>query len=85
MDNRFIDLISPITKVKTIVYTKMQIKILHHILGNNECELQVEIYDDTFEYKKIFTYLMSGVNYLEWSSDSYLINFVQSKLRNEAL
>lgn len=83
MNNNFINLTSPITKVKTIVYTKINIQILNHILGNNECEIQVEVYDDTCEYKKIFTYLMSGTDYLNWSTDNFLINWVQNKLRQE--
>ncbi len=83
MNNNFISLNSPITKVKTIVYTKMEIKIYNHILGNNECEIQVDIYDDNCEYKKIFTYLMSGIDYLNWTTDNYLINWINTKLRNE--
>ena len=83
MDNNFITLNSPITKVKTIVYTKMEIKIMHHILGNNECEIEVNVYDDTCEYKKIFTYLMTGTDYLNWTTDNFLVNWVQNKLRQE--
>lgn len=83
MNNNFINLTSPITKVKTIVYTKITIQILNHILGNNECEIQVEVYDDTCEYRKIFVYLMSGTDYLNWTTDNFLINWIQNKLRQE--
>ena len=83
MNNNFINLNSPITKQKTIVYTKMEIKIYNHILGNNECEIEVSVYDDTCEYRKIFVYNMSGVDYLNWTTDNYLMNWVQNKLRQE--
>ena len=61
----------------------MEIKIMHHILGNNECEIEVNVYDDTCEYKKIFTYLMTGTDYLNWTTDNFLVNWVQNKLRQE--
>ena len=83
MNHTYIDLLSPITKIKTIVYTKMEITMLRHALGTNECELQVDVYDDTMEYRKIFVYNMSGAEYLNWTSDNYLINWIQNKLRNE--
>jgi hypothetical protein len=83
MNNNFIPLNSPITKQKTIVYNKMTIQILNHMLGNNECEIEVNVYDDTCEYKKIFTYLMSGTDYLNWTTDNYLMNWISLKLRSE--
>lgn len=83
MDNNFLPLNSPITKQKTIVYTKMTITMLRHVLGENQCEIEVSVYDDACEYKKIFTYLLSGTDYLNWTTDNYLMNWVSLKLRNE--
>lgn len=85
MNSNFILLNSPITKQKTIIYTKINIQVLNHILGNNECDIQVEVFDDSCEYKKTYYYLLSGTDYLNWTTDNFLINWVQNKLRNEAL
>lgn len=78
-----INLNSPITKIKTLVYTKMEIKMLRHTLGENQCEFQIVVYDETCEYPKYFVYAMSGIDYLNWTTDNYLINWVQNKLKNE--
>ncbi len=81
--SNLINLNSPITKIKTIVYTKLEIKMLRHKLGENQCEFQVIVYDESGEYPKYFVYALTGSEYLLWESDSYLINWVQNKLRNE--
>lgn len=83
MNPNYINLTSPITKIKTIVYTKMSIQTLYHILGNNQCEFKVEVQDESGENIKTFYYLMSGVDYLNWTTDNYLINWVQNKIKNE--
>lgn len=79
----YIPLSSSITKIKTIVYTKMEIKMLRHSLGENQCEFQVIVYDETSEYLKYFCYALTGQEYLNWTTDEYLINWVQQKLRYE--
>lgn len=75
--------ISPITKTKTIVYSKMEIRIIRMNFGLNSCELEVHVFDDTRENEKIFSYLMDGTNYLEWTTDNYLVNWIKNKLRDE--
>jgi hypothetical protein len=75
--------ISPITKIKTIVYNKMEIKVLRINFGSNSAELEVKVYDEMRESEKIFTYLVSGPDYLNWSTDSYICNYVKHKLTNE--
>lgn len=79
----FVDLSSPITKIKTIVYTQMEIKILRINLGENNCELFVHVYDATRENEKAFYYLLEGQEYKSWVSDEYVINWVKEKLKNE--
>lgn len=79
----YINLLSPITKIKTIIYNKMEIKMLRHTLGVNECEFQVIVYDETNEYLKYFVYALTGVDYLNWTTDNYLITWVQNKLSKE--
>lgn len=61
----------------------MEIKMLRHVLGENQCEFQVVVYDETSEYIKYFCYALTGREYLLWESDSYLINWIQNKLKNE--
>lgn len=83
MERNFIDLKSPIEKQQTIIYSKMEIKLVRHVLGRNECELEVVVCDDEYKFIKIFTYLLSGYEYNNWTDDSYLINYVQQKLKYE--
>ena len=83
MEQGYILDISPITKVKTIVYSKIEIKINRLNFGQNSCEIYVRVFDDNGENEKIFIYLISGTDYLEWTTDNYLINWVKSKLRCE--
>lgn len=83
MNNSNFIQISPITKVKTITYTQIQINIISHIFGSNECEILVNVCDDNKEYNKQFSYLISGTDYLNWTTDNYIINWVMSKLKLE--
>lgn len=69
--------------MQKIVYTKFSINVLNHNIGTNQIEIQVLVYNDTQEYSKSFTYLISGSDYLLWESDNYIFNYIQSKLRNE--
>lgn len=75
--------ISPITKIQTIVYTQMEINILNLAFGENQCDIQVIVYNDTKEFSKSFVYAITGTSYLEWSSDNYIINFCKTKLSSE--
>lgn len=75
--------ISPITKIKTIVYTQMEVKILRLHISKNMAEIIVNVYDETKQNVKHFVYAMSGTDYLNWTTDNYLINWCQNKLRNE--
>ncbi len=78
-----VQLSSPITKIKTIVYTQFEINILRIGLGENLCELFVRVYDATKENEKAFSYLLEGQEYKYWSSDEYVVNWVREKLKNE--
>lgn len=78
-----VQLSSPITKIKTIVYTQMEIKILRMNLGQDNCELFVQVFDATKENEKAFYYLLDGQEYKYWSSDEYVVNWVREKLKNE--
>lgn len=75
--------ISPITKTKTIVYTKMEVKVLRINFGSNTAEIEVNVYDDSRENQKVFIYVIDGTNYLEWTTDNYLTNWIKNKLRDE--
>lgn len=75
--------IDPIEKIKRITYTKMEIKILNMPFGDNSCEIQVLVYDDNMDNLKSFCYLITGADYLNWTTDNYVINWVKSKLKQE--
>lgn len=75
--------IDPITKIKTIVYTKMEIKLLHLAFGENIAEIQVIVYDDTLQYTKSYVYPLTDKDYTEWTSDEWLIKYIRNKLRLE--
>lgn len=79
----FVDLSSPITKIKTIIYTQMEIKIHRMNLGENSCELFIRVYDATKENEKAFWYLLEAQEYKNWVSDEYIVNWVKEKLKNE--
>lgn len=83
MEQGYIVEISPITKVKTIVYTQMEIRINKVNLGENSSEIYVRVFDDNNENYKLFIYVIDGTSYLDWTTDNYLINWVKGKLRNE--
>lgn len=83
MNSTLIPLNSPITKVKTIVYTQIEIRILNFILGNNECEIQVLVYNEDKTEMKSFVYLITGATYLDWNTDLFIYTWVQNKLRQE--
>lgn len=79
----FVELSSPITKIKTIVYTQIEIQILRINLGQNNCEFLIHVYDATKENQKAFYYLLEGQQYKDWTTDEYIINWVKEKLKNE--
>jgi len=74
---------SPITKIKTIVYTQFEMRIHHFTLGQNSIEIEIRVYDETKENEKIFCYLLQGEEYGHWTTDEYIINWVKDKLKNE--
>lgn len=75
--------IDSITKVKTICYSQMTIRIIEMIFGDNSATIQVCLYDDLKENSKSFVYVISGTDYLNWTTDNYIINWVKSKLKLE--
>jgi hypothetical protein len=77
--------ISPITKTKKIIYCKYQILIDRLYFGENKADIRVILADETEENIKEYYYLISGTDYLEWTTDNYLVNWVKNKLRNENL
>lgn len=79
-----IDLDSPITKIKTIVFTKIEIKVMSINL-NNSANIQVIIFNDDKSEYKIFNYIIDGIAYLDWTTDNYLYTWVKNKIKNENL
>lgn len=75
--------ISPITKIKTIVYSKYKIIITHVYFGENKADVKVIIADETEENEKEIDYQLSSLEYLNWTSDSSLREIIKQKLRNE--
>lgn len=83
MEQGYVTDITPITKIKTIVYSKMEIRIKKMNLGENNVEMDVLVYDESKENVKLFSYCMDGTAYLDWLSDNYLFTWVRNKLKNE--
>jgi hypothetical protein len=75
--------ISPITKLKTVVYTKIQIDASMRV-GDNYALLKVLLFTDIQDELKELTYEISGDDYKQWTDDAYLIQFVKNKLRYES-
>ena len=77
--------ISPITKVKTIVYTKMQIVVENIQVGDNVANIKVILWTEAQDEIREFMYVIQGEEYKQWQDDIYLIQYVKGKLRNENL
>lgn len=75
--------ISPITKIKTIVYSKYKIVIEKIYFGENKADIYVILVDETEENMKEFYYTLTNVEYLNWSTDSSLREIIKQKIRNE--
>lgn len=75
--------IAPITKIKTITYSKYKIIINHIYFGENKADVIVILSDETEENVKEFLYVLSSIEYLNWISDSSLRELIKQKLRNE--
>lgn len=75
--------ISPITKTKTIVYSKYKIIIEHIYFGENKADVRVIVADETEENIKEFYYTLTSLEYLQWISDSSLREIIKQKIRNE--
>lgn len=75
--------ISPITKIKKIVYSKYKIVIEKIYFGENKADVYVILVDETEENMKEFYYTLTNVEYLNWSTDSSLREIIKQKIRNE--
>lgn len=75
--------IDTITKIKTIAYTQMTIKIIEMTFGENSATIQVNLLDELKDNIKSFIYIISGIDYLNWTTDNYIVNWVKSKLKLE--
>ena len=59
--------IDKITKIKTIEYTQMTIKIVNHNIGDNCAVIQINIYDSILENMKIFINIqINGIWFMIW-------------------
>lgn len=74
---------SPIKKVQTIEYVKYKMDITRLYLGENKADISVMVSNSDESQCKIFYYVIEGVDYLNWSSDSFIREWVKQKIRNE--
>jgi len=75
--------ISPITKVKTIVYCKYRIIVDDIQFGENTAIVRVILADETEEHLKEFVYQLTQQEYQSWDTDQKLKDIIKGKLRNE--
>ena len=75
--------ISPITKVKTIVYSKMQVIVENISVGENQATIKVCLWSELQDELREFTYTMKDTNYTAWTTDDFLIDWVKGKLKFE--
>lgn len=78
----FID-ISPITKLKTVVYTKIQVVVQDLCVGQNTATIKVTLWSDLQDEIKEFYFEISGDDYKQWTDDTFLINWVKTQLKNQ--
>jgi hypothetical protein len=75
--------ISPITKINTIVYVKYKIEINKIYFGENRADVSVVVSDEAESNIKQIYYEIKGTDYINWSGDDYLTNWIKNKLRDE--
>ena len=75
--------ISPITKIKTVVYTKMLVNIQDVWVGKNMATVKVSLCTELHDDLREFIYEIAGEDYKQWTDDAYLVAFVKNKLRFE--
>jgi hypothetical protein len=75
--------ISPITKVKTIIYTKMQVVVQDLYIGNNSATLKVILWTEMQDEIREFYYSMTLDEYKQWTTDDFILQWVKDKLRFE--
>lgn len=75
--------ISPITKIKKIVYSKYKIVIEKIYFGENKADVYVILVDETEENMKEFYYTLTNIEYYNWNTDSSLREIIKQKIHNE--
>ena len=75
--------ISPITKTKTVVYTKMLVNVQDVWVGRNMATVKVSLYTELHDDLREFIYEITGDDYKQWTDDAYLVSFVKNRLRFE--
>ena len=75
--------ISPITKTKTIVYSKYRIIVDRIYFGENKADVKIILCNEEETESKEFLYNLSSIEYLQWVSDSSLREIIKQKIRNE--
>lgn len=75
--------ISPITKVKTIIYAKYKIIVDKIYFGENKADIRAIVVNEDETEVKEFNYTLTSLEYLQWVSDNTLREIIKQKLRNE--
>lgn len=78
----FID-ISPITKLKTVVYTKMQVTVQDLCVGQNAATIKVTLWTELQDEIKEFYFEIQADDYKQWTDDIFLLNWVKAQLKNQ--
>lgn len=75
--------ISPITKMKTLVYTKMQIVVQDIYVGQNTANIKIILWTELQDEIREFFYEINGDDYKNWTGDDYLLQWCKNKIRGE--
>jgi hypothetical protein len=75
--------ISPITKLKTVVYTKMQVLVQDLCVGQNAATIKVILWTELQDEIKEFYFEIQGDEYKQWTDDLFLLNWVKAQLKNQ--
>lgn len=75
--------ISPITKLKTVTYTKMLVTVKDVMVGQNTASILVSLYSDAQDELREFTYTLTQDEYKQWGDDTYIIQYVKNRLKME--
>ena len=76
--------ISPITKLKTVVYTKMQVIVQDIFIGENRAIIKVILWTDLQDEIKEFYYEIADDAYKSWNDDTFILKYVKDKLKLES-